>query len=468
MSPLRPSAQPLPPAIVPPTFDVVRVEPSGDTVVAGQADPGSKVELLDGASSIATAEADDSGAWAMALDKPLAPGSHDLAIRTTSKDKAVATLSDQRVTVSVPEKGSKDVLVVLDFAQRAQQGPRSPGRRHARRAGQRRRLGNAGQRTRRRGNAIRNNPGSQRPRRSIRQRGCLRRSGGERPGRRRACRVRQRGRLGRSDAASGRARNFAGKPPGRHPPSLRRRPQPVLLRRPPRLPPRPQPTPRPPVAPSSGTQVATAEPPIKTEPPIAAEPAIPKEPAIAAEPAIPAEPPVAVAPKPEVTVATIEADTAGNIYIAGTSATPDPVRVYLDDKPVGDATPSAAGTWLVQTTRDLPAGKYTVRADQIGSGGAVVARSEVPFDREVEVADLKPAATAGAGEAGATVSGTVPMETVVIKHGDNLWRIARGTWGKGIRWSTIYQANTDQIRNPHWIYPGQVFIMPKGSTTWTD
>ncbi len=57
---------------------------------------------------------------------------------------------------------------------------------------------------------------------------------------------------------------------------------------------------------------------------------------------------------------------------------------------------------------------------------------------------------------------------MIIKRGDNLWRIARGAWGKGMRWSTIYQANTDQIRNPHWIYPGQVFIMPKGSVTWTD
>ena len=60
------------------------------------------------------------------------------------------------------------------------------------------------------------------------------------------------------------------------------------------------------------------------------------------------------------------------------------------------------------------------------------------------------------------------METVVIKRGDNLWRIARGAWGNGMRWTTIYQANNDQIRNPHWIYPGQIFIMPKGDATWTE
>jgi nucleoid-associated protein YgaU len=84
------------------------------------------------------------------------------------------------------------------------------------------------------------------------------------------------------------------------------------------------------------------------------------------------------------------------------------------------------------------------------------------------VADLKPSATAGAGQAGASAAGQVPMETVIIKRGDNLWRIARSAWGNGLRWTTIYQANTDQIRNPHWIYPGQIFIMPKGSAAWTD
>lgn len=236
-------------------------------------------------------------------------------------------------------------------------------------------------------------------------------------------------------------------------------------------------------APIAAEPPLVAEPPVKAEPPIATEAPAKTEPAIAAQPPSPspvialAEPPpdtapavapVAPPPTPQVVVGAVEADTAGSIYVGGTAATGETVRVYLDDKPLGDSTPSAAGTWLLQTKRDLPAGSYTVRADQIDSDGKVVARSEVPFQREVEVAALKPAGTAGAGEAGAAVSGQVAMETVVIKRGDNLWRIARGAWGQGMHWSTIYQANTDQIRNPHWIYPGQVFIMPKGDASWTD
>ncbi|MCB1488767.1 MAG: LysM peptidoglycan-binding domain-containing protein, partial [Bauldia sp.] len=33
---------------------------------------------------------------------------------------------------------------------------------------------------------------------------------------------------------------------------------------------------------------------------------------------------------------------------------------------------------------------------------------------------------------------------------------------------TIYQANKDQIRNPRWIYPGQVFVLPEGNAAWED
>ena len=58
--------------------------------------------------------------------------------------------------------------------------------------------------------------------------------------------------------------------------------------------------------------------------------------------------------------------------------------------------------------------------------------------------------------------------SVIIRSGDNLWTISRRTYGRGIRYTTIYQANNDQIRNPHLIYPGQVFVLPEGDTAWTQ
>jgi nucleoid-associated protein YgaU len=50
---------------------------------------------------------------------------------------------------------------------------------------------------------------------------------------------------------------------------------------------------------------------------------------------------------------------------------------------------------------------------------------------------------------------------VIIRRGDSLWRISRNTYGRGARYTVIYLANGDQIRDPNRIYPGQVFRMPK-------
>lgn len=48
----------------------------------------------------------------------------------------------------------------------------------------------------------------------------------------------------------------------------------------------------------------------------------------------------------------------------------------------------------------------------------------------------------------------------IIRRGDNLWSIARRVYGTGLKFTTIYKANKDQIRNPSRIYPGQVFDLP--------
>ena len=50
---------------------------------------------------------------------------------------------------------------------------------------------------------------------------------------------------------------------------------------------------------------------------------------------------------------------------------------------------------------------------------------------------------------------------VIIKRGDNLWRISRKTYGRGIRYTTIYNANRNQITDPDRIYIGQIFKIPE-------
>ena len=55
---------------------------------------------------------------------------------------------------------------------------------------------------------------------------------------------------------------------------------------------------------------------------------------------------------------------------------------------------------------------------------------------------------------------------MIIRRGDNLWRIARRNYGRGIKYQAIFAANRDQIRNPHWIFPGQVFVIPTRDRSW--
>lgn len=47
-----------------------------------------------------------------------------------------------------------------------------------------------------------------------------------------------------------------------------------------------------------------------------------------------------------------------------------------------------------------------------------------------------------------------------MQPGNTLWRIARNEYGRGIRYTVIFRANRENIRNPHLIYPGQVFTIP--------
>src|SRR5690606_24081078 len=59
--------------------------------------------------------------------EPLAPGTHDLAVRTTSPDKALQMLSDQRVAVSVPEDKTGEPLVVVNVPDRPSRVVQRPG-----------------------------------------------------------------------------------------------------------------------------------------------------------------------------------------------------------------------------------------------------------------------------------------------------------------------------------------------------
>ncbi|MFO8061902.1 MAG: LysM peptidoglycan-binding domain-containing protein [bacterium] len=48
----------------------------------------------------------------------------------------------------------------------------------------------------------------------------------------------------------------------------------------------------------------------------------------------------------------------------------------------------------------------------------------------------------------------------IVKKGDTLWDLAGFYYDNPFLWRKIYNANMDKIDDPHWIYPGQEFLIP--------
>ena len=165
----------------------------------------------------------------------------------------------------------------------------------------------------------------------------------------------------------------------------------------------------------------------------------------------------------------IEGET---LFIAG-AAEPagSTVRLYVDNQAISDTVSGETGRFLFDGSLSLDAGEHQARVDLLGADGEVASRAEVSFSKQaVPVASVKAEGAvdpSGAGKMStAAMSDDVKLKKVIIRRGDNLWQIARRVYGAGIRYSTIYDNNNDQIRDPDLIYPGQVFELPQGEEGW--
>lgn len=176
--------------------------------------------------------------------------------------------------------------------------------------------------------------------------------------------------------------------------------------------------------------------------------------------------PAAAPPPSAVSVTTVEAE-AGRLYVSGQAPPGASVRLYLNDSYLAAATASPSGQLAFSIGSGLGDGDYRVRLDEVTPGSAtVVSRAEVPF--EMDGARLAEPGEAAAPQAGPP-EGAVPdashvvvpaVRTTRVERGDSLWRISRRVYGQGTRYTVIYGANQNQIRNPNLIYPGQLFVLP--------
>jgi LysM repeat protein len=94
-----------------PTFDVARIEPTGEAVIAGRATPGATVELLRDGEVHDRTVADKSGQFVMVPPR-LPSGTYDLTLRSKQADGMVAT-SRQHVTAALEPKSTDRPIVAL-------------------------------------------------------------------------------------------------------------------------------------------------------------------------------------------------------------------------------------------------------------------------------------------------------------------------------------------------------------------
>ena len=199
--------------------------------------------------------------------------------------------------------------------------------------------------------------------------------------------------------------------------------------------PRPDPAQRTDEATASATDEPSAEP---------AAASAPSQPLVVLLPPAQATPRVLQGPAAQqgLTLDQVDYDQDGAIRFAGSAQPDSTVRVYVNERHVGDAQADGQGRWTLVPRDSVEVGRHQLRLDQLAAAGTVAARIEVPFQR-----DQLP-------------EGSVAEGRVVVQPGNNLWRLARAAYGRGVRYTVIYEANRDQIRNPRLIYPGQVFTVP--------
>lgn len=325
-----------PPKPTVPSFDTVRVEAAGNTVIAGRAEPGSDVVAMLNGSSVATAKAGPDGSFVMIPDKPLPPGTGALTLQATLNGTPLN--SDQTVAVNIKAPEAK--------------------------------------------------------------------------------------------AAPAAAEQTPATPPATAP-----------------VAPAPQ-------AEASGNTVAVLSP---------------------SEPTKILQAPTA--PSDSVTLDAVDYDTMGNIVFSGRAAPLATVRIYVDNAQLADAVADDKGKWSFSGKSDIAPGNHQLRVDQLTAEGKVASRVELPFTREepAKVAEAAPPADpAKPADAATPADATQPADTakpaaapvptvqkITIQPGNNLWKLSRQLYGLGRRYTVIFEANRDVIKNPELIYPGQILTAPQ-------
>ncbi|MGD9614613.1 MAG: LysM peptidoglycan-binding domain-containing protein [Alphaproteobacteria bacterium] len=135
------------------------------------------------------------------------------------------------------------------------------------------------------------------------------------------------------------------------------------------------------------------------------------------------------------------------LVLSGSAEPRARLNIYAGGRLLGSATADDAGKWVLRSAYRQPAGGIELRLDQLAADGSIARRVAAPLN-------VPPVSLTGRD---AIRDG----DTYVVARGNSLWLIARRAYGQGLRYTAIYAANQDTIRDPHRIYPGQELRLPQ-------
>lgn len=124
------------------------------------------------------------------------------------------------------------------------------------------------------------------------------------------------------------------------------------------------------------------------------------------------------------------------------------------------------GKMLFNTNMKVSLESYTIKEDAKSYGMDVLVSIKLKQYREygtktcnIQFASSKPKVVEQATRA-VEDPPKAENQTYTVVKGDCLWNIAKKFYGNGSKYTVIYNANTDKIKNPNLIYPGQVLTIP--------
>ena len=140
----------------------------------------------------------------------------------------------------------------------------------------------------------------------------------------------------------------------------------------------------------------------------------------------------------------VEYDPAGRTVLSGRADPSSSIDIAINNRSAATVRADADGEWNAALTSGVPVGRYYLRLTSHAADGSEA--GDIAFEMSRAAPD-----TLG------------PNGAFAVMPGNNLWHLARHSYGDGLRYVEIYRANRAKVSDPDKIYPGQLLALPDKS-----